>query len=227
EGQGPRILVLSGSLIWAAAGAGAVVFAVGFWVGRVTTLPASSTSQEPSSSIVESGTKLPQADAPNNDVSNNDVQKDNDTAGRRSAFRGRITYQAETGERKADRGARVIVLPVERKGTAKLSTTGLRSGDQPEDQQFAATGIRTLGGDVATTDDSGEFEIKLSGSGQYYILALSNSVSRENEADAAEVEKALATYFERPAQLLGRVMHHLEEVRYSGDGVTPWDFSFR
>jgi hypothetical protein len=118
------------------------------------------------------------------------------------------------------------VLPVERKGTAKLSVTGLRSGDQAEDQQFVEAGIRTLGGDVATTTGSGEFEIKLPGSGQFYILALSNSLSRDDEVDTFEVEQALTSYFERPAQLLGQFMHHFEEVRYSGAGVTPWDFSF-
>ncbi|MGZ0164837.1 MAG: hypothetical protein ACKVII_13020 [Planctomycetales bacterium] len=214
--DGAKVLVLTASLIWAAAGLGAAVFAIGFWIGRVTTLP----PVETSSKVTTEEAGEPQ-DAPSEFAAS---EAGND--GRYLAFRGRITYRSADGDRKADRGSRVIVLPVERKGTAKLSVTGLRTGDAEEDQQFAAAGIRTLGGDVATTDDSGEFEIKLPGSGQFYILAMSNSVSRDDAADATEVEEALASYFERPTQLLGRVMHHFEEVRHSGDGVTPWDYSF-
>ena len=213
---GAKVFVLSGSLIWAAVGIGAAVFAVGFGVGRITALPVVQTSP----TVVGENGGEPE------DVSSEVAASDAAIDGRYVAFRGRITYRSTDGDRKADRGCRVIVLPVERKGSAKLSVTGLRTGDADEDQQFAAAGIRTLGGDVATTDDSGEFEIKLPGSGQFYILAMSNSVSRDEAADATEVEEALASYFERPTQLLGRVMHHFEEVRYSGDGVTPWDYSF-
>jgi hypothetical protein len=213
---GAKVVVLSASLIWAAVGIGAAIFAIGFWTGRVTTLPPVQTSSkvatEDDNEPEEVPSKFAASDAAND--------------GRYLAFRGRITYRSADGDRKADRGSRVIVLPVERKGTAKLSVTGLRTGDAEEDQQFAAAGIRTLGGDVATTDDSGEFEIRLPGSGQFFILAMSNSVSHDEAADATEVEGALASYFERPTQLLGRVMHHFEEVRYSGDGVTPWDYSF-
>ncbi|MGZ0171802.1 MAG: hypothetical protein ACKVHE_19845, partial [Planctomycetales bacterium] len=216
DAQTPKSLILSGSLIWAAVGILSVVFAVGFWIGRVTTLPVASTAPEASFD----------GEVAAQEPASNDVATKEESDGRSVAFRGRLIYRTAEGDRKADRGARVIVLPVERKGTAKLSVAGLRSGDQAEDQLFAANGIRTLGGDVVTTDESGEFEIKLPGSGLFYILAMSNSVSRDEAVDSSEVEEALGSYFERPAQLLGRVMHHFEEVRYSGDGVTPWDYSF-
>ena len=212
------ILQLGGATWFALAGMGAVIFAAGFWIGRVTTLPAASAPPEATSNSPV---------APVDRLTSEPGDTGADLEGRYIAFRGRITFQTETGERKPDRGARVIVLPVERKGTARLSVTGLRTGDQPEDQKFAQSGIRTLGGDVATANDSGEFDIKLPGSGQFYILALSNSVPREETADAAAAEGALMSYFERPAQLLGRVMYHFEEVRYSGEGITPWDYSFR
>lgn len=215
---GAKELVRSRPLIWAGVGIIAAVFAAGFWIGRFTTLPVGAVSPD----------SLAHADSKNEieEASADDAPVEEEGVGRLVAFRGRLTFRTDDGDRKADRGARIIVLPVERTGTAKLSVTGLRSGDQTEDQQFAEAGIRTLGGDVATTTGSGEFEIKLPGSGQFYILALSNSLSRDDEADTFEVEQALTSYFERPAQLLGRFMHHFEEVRYSGDGVTPWDFSF-
>jgi hypothetical protein len=208
------ILRLSGATWFAMVGIGAVLLAVGFWAGRVTTLP-------PQTQSVEAGSKLPVDDAPPNAAS-----ADGSIETRYTAFRGRITYRNESGDRKADKGARVIVLPVERKGNARLSVSGLRAGDQPDDRKLAETGIQTLGGDVATTNDDGEFEIQLSGSGQFYLLALSNSLSREDDADDTAAEEALAVYFERPSQLLGRVMFCFEKVRHSGDGVTPWDYSF-
>lgn len=217
DASGPGgLLQLGGGTLFALVGVGAALFAIGFWIGRVTTLPNASTSSE-----IKPETSVEDPDSsPDSEVSDHNI------AGHYTAFHGRITYRTETGERKPDKGARVIVLPVNRKGTARLSVAGLRTGDQPEDQQFAQAGTRTLGGDIAIADDSGEFEIKLPGAGQYYILALSNSLSREETVAGSEAEKKLATYFERPAQLLGQVMHHFEEVRYSGDGVTPWDYSF-
>tara|TARA_R110002072_G_scaffold155657_2_gene306003 strand:- start:11436 stop:12782 length:1347 start_codon:yes stop_codon:yes gene_type:complete len=209
-------VVLSGTLIWAAVGICAVVFSAGFWIGRVTTLSATSVDSAVSPEAVTQQSEIARLDTAPTDAND----------GRYVAFRGRITYRTADGDRKADRGARVLALPVARKGTAKLSVIGLRTGDQDEDQQFAVAGIRTLGGDISTADESGEFEIRLPGSGQFYILAMSNSVSRDEAVDNAEVEQALAAYFERPTQLLGRVMHHFEEVRCSGEGVTPWDYSF-
>lgn len=211
-----KALRLAGSNLFALVGAGAALFGVGFWIGRVTTLPTASISSE---TVAES----PVADSAPETEADLSVQGHE---GYYTAFRGRITYRTESGERKPDRGARVIVLPTERTGTARLSVAGLRTGDQEEDQKLAQSGIRMLGGDVATTNDSGEFEIKLPGSGQYYFLALSNSLSQGESAEGSDAEKSLSSYFERPAQLLGRVMHHFEEVRYSGEGVTPWDFSF-
>ena len=211
-------LVRWAPLIWAGVGIIAVVFAGGFWIGRFTTLPVEAVSLD-SSAHADSEKDIEEASA-------DDAPVEEEGTERLVAFRGRLTFRTDDGDRKADQGARIIVLPVERKGTAKLSVTGLRSGDQAEDQQFVEAGIRTLGGDVATTTGSGEFEIKLPGSGQFYILALSNSLSRDDEVDTFEVEQALTSYFERPAQLLGQFMHHFEEVRYSGAGVTPWDFSF-
>lgn len=214
-GEPAGLFRLSGATWFALAGIGAVLFAVGFWTGRVTT-------QSPQTDPAAAESAVPV-----DDVSPDEAPSDDNTQSRYTAFRGRITYSTASGDRKADKGARVIVLPVERKGSARLSVSGLRVGDQPDDRKLAEAGIETLGGDVATTNDDGEFEIQLPGSGQFYLLVLSNSLSREQDTDDTAAEEALAAYFERPQQLLGRVMFCLEEVRYSGDGVTPWDYSFR
>jgi hypothetical protein len=209
------LLRFSGATWFALAGIGAVLFAVGFWTGRVTTV-------SPQTESVEADAELP-VDRALSDA----ASADGTIETRYTAFRGRITYRNESGDRNADKGARVIVLPVERKGSARLSVSGLRAGDQPDDRKLVEAGIQALGGDVATTNDDGEFEIQLPGSGQFYLLALSNSLSREDDSDDTAAEEALAAYFERPSQLLGRVMFCFEKVRHSGDGVTPWDYSFR
>ena len=220
----PGILQFGVATWFALGGIGAAVFAAGFWIGRVTTIPSVSQGvQTESVSAVEppSRSSVGAVDNPRNHSTDDMIDA------RYTAFRGRLTYRTASGERKAEKGARVIVLPVKREGSARLSVSGLRAGDQAEDQKLARAGIQTLGGDVATSNEDGEFEIKLSGAGQYYLLALSNSLSREEALDAKSAEEALARYFERPAQLLGRVMYRFEEVRYSGDGVTPWDYSFQ
>lgn len=208
------LMQLSGSVRFALLGVATVIFAIGFWIGRVTTLPAST-------ALMEEQSEQP---GPSTESSAPAVMADEDTE--RSAFRGRITFRTESGERKPDSGATVIVLPAERQGTARLPTSGWRAGDTPEDQRLAQAAIRTLGGDATVANYSGEFEIKLRGAGQFLILALSNSLSRDADSGSPDVEENLARYFDRPSQVLGRVMYQFEKVHYSGDGVTPWDYSF-
>ena len=116
-------MVRSGSLIWSRVGIIAVVFAGGFWIGRFTTLPVGAVSPDSSAHA--------DSEKDTEEASTDDAPVEAEDSGRFVAFRGRLTFRTEDGDRKADRGARIIVLPVERKGTAKLSVAGLRSGDQP------------------------------------------------------------------------------------------------
>lgn len=205
----------SASTWFALTGAGAVLFAAGFWAGRITTIQSSpATPNVDTAASNGEGEEVPGA------ASNETVEI------RYEAFRGRITYRTDSGERRPDRGARVIVLPASREGAGRLSATGLREGDAAEDRRLAESGIRAIGGDVTTTDEGGNFEIRLPQSGQYILLALSNSLSRDEGTSAEAAEQVLAEYFDRPSRLLGRLMFQLEEVRYSGDGATPWDYSF-
>jgi hypothetical protein len=199
----PRLsLIFSGIL--------ALVFAVGFWAGRVTSTPAVPAAQPMSQA--NSARPDPFAAA---DVSSE----------RTPSIRGRITYVTGSGERRPDRGARLLVLPAQRAGSTRITPVGLRPDAPSEDRQVAVTAIRTAGGDFAVTDDEGRFEIALSGAGQYHILVLSNSLSRD-DAQTGAVDAVLSPFFERPAQIYGRVRFHLESIRHSGDGVTPWDHSF-
>lgn len=144
-----------------------------------------------------------------------------------SAISGRITYKTADGQSLPDRGARVIVLPREREGTAKLPTIGFRSADHPADVRLAIAALRSLGGDVAMTDSAGNFAIQLPNPGTFHIVVVSNFASREKTDDAdPELLRILTPYFEQPAQLLGRTKYHFGQVRYKGTGTEAWDYSF-
>jgi hypothetical protein len=143
------------------------------------------------------------------------------------AVRGRITFLTQSGERRPDRGARVLLLPEKREGSAKLSVVGFRSADADTDAQIAAAGLRALGGDVAVVDDSGNFEIPSLKPGTYRIVALSHFQSRDEKAAIEpQVKSLLDNYFDRSEQLLGKCRYHLGELKASGQRTEPWDFSF-
>jgi len=150
-------------------------------------------------------------------------------SGESVAVTGRITYRTAGGESRPDVGARVIVLPEKRTGTAKLSVVGLRPADGQADLSMARAGLRALGGDVASVDAQGSYSIRLPGAGAYRILILSHHQARD-EADAtgemATVQSVLEVYFDRPRSLLGRLRFHLETLRYSGTGTQLRDHTF-
>jgi hypothetical protein len=200
--------------LFAMVGIAAMIFGVGFWVGRVTTVNAISTTQVDGSN--------------SNDVDDQDDAADKtDAANLAAAFRGRITYQTEAGERRADKGARVIVLPVDRQGSARLPVAGFQNGAALQDRRIAIASIREMGGDFCITSDDGGFDLKLKSSGQFHVIVLSNSLSREPIDEDPAVEQIVGQYFDRSNQLLGRVKYHAEKVRYSGDGTEPLDHSFQ
>lgn len=149
-------------------------------------------------------------------------------AGKQSvAVRGRITYQTDSGERRFDRGARVLLLPEKRAGTTKLAVTGFRSADADADGQVAAASLRALGGDIAIVDDTGNFESAALKPGAYRILALSHFQPREDRAAIEPSVKALLeSYFDKPEQLLGKCRYQLAELKVSGQAPAIWDHLF-
>jgi hypothetical protein len=147
------------------------------------------------------------------------------------AVRGRITFQTESGERRPDRGSRVLLLPAKRSGTTKLFISGFRATDADTqadaDSKLAATCLRALGGDVATVDETGNFESTALPPGTYHILALSHFQARNDRAPIEpEVKGLLECYFDKPDQLLGKCRYRLDTVKVSGNEPAPWDHSF-
>ena len=144
-----------------------------------------------------------------------------------AAVRGRITFQTDSGDRRPDRGARVLLLPDKRAGTTKLAVNGFRSADADADGQVAAAGLRALGGDVAIVDEAGNFETTSLKPGTYRILALSHFQPRDDRAAIdVPVKALLESYFDKPEQLLGKCRYQLAELKVSGQDAALWDHLF-
>ena len=217
-----RRVELNVSFWFACIGVAAVVFTAGFWVGRLTAFSTSNNvgtpTTEPNSTTAVAATPAPR------DAAEQPSEKPSEKV---AAIRGRITYRTEAGDRKPDRGARVIALPSGWTGKTKLQPSGFRVGDSAADQRVARAAIQAMGGDLAVTDDSGEYSLMLTSGGQYQLVVLSNSLARPKTEDVQTVTNQLSAFFDRATQLLGSVMVHVESVKYSGQGTEPWDFSFQ
>lgn len=145
-----------------------------------------------------------------------------------TAIAGRITYRTEAGD-KADAGARILALPDERTGTAKIGIEGLRPGDSKTDFRVARAAINALGGDAAVIGADGTFTLVLPSAGTYQVVVLSHYQAREDgESLPAAVEQILAKYLDRPTQLVGDGQVEFARVLWKGVGNDPvsWSHTF-
>ncbi|MBS0203682.1 MAG: hypothetical protein JSS49_12325 [Planctomycetes bacterium] len=142
-----------------------------------------------------------------------------------SSVTGRITYKSAEGTSQPDRGARIIAFPVQREGEAKLSVVGFRPADGDIDAKLAAATLRALGGALTSADDTGQFRLELP-AGSYQLLVLSHFQSREdNEPADPALQKLLASFFDKPAELIGRVAYSFGPLKVKGTGDV-FDHSF-
>lgn len=208
-----RQVELNASFWFAVVGVAASVFTAGFWTGRLT-VPAAVAVNHP-------------VPPPNPDDNSKREDLKPAVASSVPGIRGRITYRPENGANKPDKSARIIALPVDWNGKTKLQVAGFRAGDSPEDQRVARASLQAMGGDIAITDDSGEFNISLKSGGKYLLIVLSGSMPRAESDDVTTKTQQLGAYFDRPNQLVGKVMVHLEPITWNGDGAQPWDHVFQ
>ena len=135
-----------------------------------------------------------------------------------SQVTGRITYKSADGSSQPDRGARIIAFPPQKAGEVRLSVVGFRSADGEADAKFASTAIQALGGAMATADDSGQYRLEIP-AGTYQLLILSHFQSRDEQATVdPALQKLLATYFEKPDDLLGRIKFDFGPLKVKGTG---------
>lgn len=145
-----------------------------------------------------------------------------------TAIRGRITYIAPDGESRADAGARILVLPEKRLGTARLSVAGFRSGASETDAQLARESLRLLGGAFTLADSLGNYAASLTSSGPYHLLLISRYQAGDSRpVGFDELDRVLGEYFDKPAQLIGQMRYDFSRFRYQGQEPAIRDHVFQ
>jgi len=132
------------------------------------------------------------------------------------ALTGRITYVTADGESRPDARARVLIFPEIRQGTTQLSIDGFRADAADADLQLARESMKLSGGAYVLADELGRYGANLSSSGTYQILMISNYQSRPAGPLPADLQKALARYFDRPQQLIGQRAYEFTHLRFTG-----------
>lgn len=132
----------------------------------------------------------------------------------RLALNGRITYETATHETRPDKGARVMLLPVTRGGTAKLTEAGFRANADPIDSEMLRESVRVLGGAFTLADEAGGYQLEKLAAGEYLLVIASRFQSRDNDQTLPqESVQVLNRYFAFPARLLGQVAVQAQFVR--------------
>ena len=118
--------------------------------------------------------------------------------------RGSVNYVTRHGQLAPDTQSVIVALPRRKLPDQKFSPESLR----PENLSFrtnqtpAVAGIRSLGGDVAITDQSGSYELEVSEAGEYFVLILSSHVARPANKQPSSTEIVeLGRYFRQANDL--------------------------
>lgn len=200
--RGGRQLAIAGACVLAA-------FAAGYGLGRRHASVAAPAPSAPVPAVVAAPAAAPVAPAGEPAVS------------------GRITYVGPDGDVRPDAGARILVLPEERQGTAKLAADGFRAGASTADLRLAVASLRALGGDFAIAGADGQYSATLPQAGLFQLLIVSRYQPRAENApvDAAALQ-LLERYFDRAPQVVGDAAMHLSQFRYRGSGASTRDQTF-
>ena len=203
---GPRILLLLGLSCAGIAAAGLGGYRLGFRKGLVTGRERTEQVQGPDGTVAVVSPSTGENAPP--------------------ALTGRITWVAQSGKSTPDRGARVLVLPVHRTGTALVSEVGFRPTDSATDLELAIASCRALGGNLAVAADDGAFSLHLPAAGEYQLVALSNAQTRDPDQETENLRHFLELYFHRPDRLLGQSAYQEAFLHYRGTGTEVRDYAF-
>ena len=122
---------------------------------------------------------------------------------------GTVTSAPPLGEKRAEPGALVIVLPALAAGKSLdkfIPVAGLRINDPPAGPNaLAVAALSAAGGAMTRTSAmSGRFTLSVPGSGPYRILIVLLHGTREPDAMEKPTLKELGKYFDDPETLLQR-----------------------
>jgi len=171
-------------------GIGLMAFGGGFFMGRNASfakpshVPATNPAADANKGTVAQGETASAAAAP------------------KFVLNGTIEYRTGNGN-VPDAGARILAFPTTQKPLKKISTGGLRPGDEKAMDQTGVDGLMKLGGAVATADAKGVYSVTLPKEGAYWILVLSKNVARPGPLTLQLDERKLYDYFADANSVLG------------------------
>ena len=103
-----------------------------------------------------------------------------------------------------DPGAVVIVLPRGTFPSEKIPIDSLKPGDAPlPDNDPTIQEIRRMGGDVARTGSNGQFHLRVSTGGSFYLLAISRNRPRNGVIKVKDLDE-ISDYFHGTSDLIGK-----------------------
>ncbi len=128
---------------------------------------------------------------------------------------GRVYYD-QGPERRADYGAVVILLPVDKAPQERPDPGGLRPIEFEPINNPAIEVIRGLGGSVVRADPNGKFETEVKGSKSYWLLVISRNQAASTSRIGKQTRSELGAYFFPIEDLLGDRAFQWSKVRISG-----------
>jgi hypothetical protein len=131
---------------------------------------------------------------------------------------GYVLYSLSPGQSLPDNGATVIALPGGKTPAQKISTRGLRPGDRDDLSALpAADNLRSLGGTVARTDNTGQFQLVVPRPGNYSLLIVSHRLARPDGETVARADlDELGRVFTSPSDLVGQNRYAILSQRLAG-----------
>ncbi|WP_437223998.1 hypothetical protein SH661x_003442 [Planctomicrobium sp. SH661] len=141
--------------------------------------------------------------------------------------RGQVTYAGVANEQKPDRGARILVLPLERRGTSKVDGLGFRVGASEEDQHLLESAATVWGGRFEVADSEGKYSAVVPAAGRYGMLIASRYQSRPASISLSqECRKFLSQYFDSPEAILGNIEFQFHELTLDPEAPVVRDVQF-
>ncbi len=136
-----------------------------------------------------------------------------------------LQYRHASGELRADDGAAVLVLPIDKHVTDKMPAAPLDpSSPAPNAADPAISKLSLLGGAYGRTNAAGKLpSLVVPRAGKHYVLLLSNHATRVGEPRPQDLA-VLGSYLEGAAELIGQRQYRLTTEELSDAVVIAYEF---
>jgi hypothetical protein len=131
---------------------------------------------------------------------------------------GRVAYGPVGDEPTPDVGAVAIVVPQEVRPEEKAGIEGLRPQDPPPDGDHPGLqAIRNIGGDYTRVDEDGNFQLRVSDIGRYFVLVISANRNQPAGEQAKAELAQIGRFFELTPDLFGGNDYRWQEETVKND----------